>query len=398
MGFVSGETARERVQRKGPLDVAEALTIVTRAAEGMAFAHKTGVIHRDIKPENLLVSTNGEVKVADLGLAKVVDSSTRTTETLVVAGTPACMSPEQWRGRVSSRVDVYALGATLYFLLTGRDPYRAKTQAELMLMGRPFPDARRIKKDVPSQVVAFIFRCTAKNPAERFLDAVELSTALTNLNRKTVDLSDRDAALLEREREQVDLTPTGETLSRITLSLKRRPRAASASRVRQGFGKKSPGVKAVKRRPLPRWRRPVGVTSLVASALLIVGVIVYVASPPRTEVVQSRNDEPADLSVPAAAPVPASAKSSATFDGTSLEGYEEVATRVLDDNKARYYGLNTFRSNATGKSEKKAVELWHATRRDAGALWQKRQTSGSFEHCVHQLECAMYRDRFMAIR
>jgi hypothetical protein len=122
MEYVRGETVRERVERKGPLPEAEALTILHGAAAGLAEAHARGIVHRDVKPENLMISLQGRVKVADLGLAK---AETRGEHSISLAsgvmGTPQYMAPEQWDSPdVGPAADVWALGATFYFLVTGQ--------------------------------------------------------------------------------------------------------------------------------------------------------------------------------------------------------------------------------------------------------------------------------------
>ena len=100
MEYVKGETLGERVKRSGPLSLVEAFCVFRRAAKGLAAAHESGIIHRDIKPANILISTAGEVKIADLGLAKFSGESEMTSSQVVI-GTPAYMPPEQWESVAS---------------------------------------------------------------------------------------------------------------------------------------------------------------------------------------------------------------------------------------------------------------------------------------------------------
>jgi serine/threonine protein kinase len=166
MEFVQGETARQRVDRKGPLAVAEALQIVYEASLGLGEAHRLGLVHRDIKPDNLLVSVRGQVKVADLGLAKPAISSAQSMLSAAnqVMGTPPYMPPEQWSGeRVTSATDVWAMGATLYYLLTGTEAISGDSVARIMsrIVLQPFPDVGERRADVPKAVAARLARATA---------------------------------------------------------------------------------------------------------------------------------------------------------------------------------------------------------------------------------------------
>jgi len=187
MEYVAGENARQRVQRKGRLDVNEALTIVLGAAEGLAAAHRAGLVHRDVKPDNILVSSRGEVKVADLGLAKIANDA-GVTVTGVGMGTPKYMPPEQFEDakQVGTGADVYALGATLYFLLVGSDGITGKTPAEVMrrVCDREFPKVSERVPEVPVALDAFIARCVHKSPGQRPPDGDALRVELATIARE----------------------------------------------------------------------------------------------------------------------------------------------------------------------------------------------------------------------
>ncbi|MBX3464368.1 MAG: SUMF1/EgtB/PvdO family nonheme iron enzyme [Planctomycetes bacterium] len=186
MEFVDGETVRERVLRKGRHSEAEALAIVAGVTRGLRQAHDVGIVHRDIKPDNVLVAANGAVKLADLGLAKgrgVGDHSQAMLPSGII-GTPRFMPPEQWRSTdVKAAADIWALGATLWFLLAGRC---AIDDGELLdiaeqIRDRDFPDLAVERRDVRPEVCALVARCTRRRPEERFADARELWQALRPL-------------------------------------------------------------------------------------------------------------------------------------------------------------------------------------------------------------------------
>jgi formylglycine-generating enzyme required for sulfatase activity len=184
MEFVRGESVRERVQRKGPLPEAEALAILFGATSGLAEAHARGIVHRDIKPDNLLVSTEGRVKVADLGLAKAQPGSGHSLSLQsAVMGTPQYMAPEQWdTPDVGPAADVWALGASMWFVLTGEHGVTGQTFAAMArrVQEQDFPSFAGVKGLRPA-VVALLDRCMQRDPAKRFATAKELLAALRPL-------------------------------------------------------------------------------------------------------------------------------------------------------------------------------------------------------------------------
>ena len=130
MGFVEGQSLSQRLA-DGPAAAREAAELMPQVAEAIEYAHQRGVIHRDLKPANILLDRNGNPRVTDFGLAKKLQGDSGLTGSGQIMGTPSYMPPEQAggkRGEVGPAADVYALGATLYALVTGRPPFQAATR------------------------------------------------------------------------------------------------------------------------------------------------------------------------------------------------------------------------------------------------------------------------------
>jgi eukaryotic-like serine/threonine-protein kinase len=135
MEYVEGSTIKDVLDKKKSIDEKNALRIVMAVAEALKHAHQRGLIHRDIKPENVILTRDGNVKLADLGLARLTaDEKWSMSEAGMAIGTPYYISPEQVRGQVDVdiRADIYSLGATLYHMVTGRVPYDGETPTEVM--------------------------------------------------------------------------------------------------------------------------------------------------------------------------------------------------------------------------------------------------------------------------
>jgi len=185
MEFVEGQSLKHHIEDCQRLDCHEALAIIIHAAEGLSYAwNKAKLIHRDIKPDNILLSTAGEVKVADLGLAKTIESiSTDFTSTGTVMGSPHYISPEQARGdkEIDFHTDIYSLGATLYHMLAGRTPYQADTPMALMYkhVHEPPPDLGAVRPDCPARVAELVKKMMAKDRAKRPASYEELIAELT---------------------------------------------------------------------------------------------------------------------------------------------------------------------------------------------------------------------------
>lgn len=173
MEFVSGLDLAAYVGRAGPLPVGHAVDCVLQAARGLAYAHSQGIIHRDIKPHNLLHDNSGAIKITDLGLARLDQSITRTDVSMAgsVIGTPEYMSPEQAidSTAIDNRVDIYSLGCTLHFLLTGKPPFSGPSAISILLNHRDaeIPTLRTVRPEVPARLDDLFRRMLAKQPDDR---------------------------------------------------------------------------------------------------------------------------------------------------------------------------------------------------------------------------------------
>lgn len=181
MQFIEGCTLQAKLDRVGPLPLKEVLRIGLQIAEGLAAAHRQGLIHRDIKPANILLENGIErVKITDFGLARAADDAS-LTRTGYIAGTPAFMSPEQADGRrVDHRSDLFSLGTVLYALCAGHPPFRA--ESSIAVLKRVCEETPRplgeINPDIPEWLQALIDKLHAKAPAGRFGSAAEVATLL----------------------------------------------------------------------------------------------------------------------------------------------------------------------------------------------------------------------------
>jgi tetratricopeptide (TPR) repeat protein/tRNA A-37 threonylcarbamoyl transferase component Bud32 len=175
MEVVDGRPLADVLSRSRP-DLATLLRLLEKSARGVAAAHEKGIVHRDLKPSNILVTASGEPKVADFGLAHLLDSTLQLTRTGAALGTPIYMSPEQAEGRVkdiSPRTDVYALGAILYEILTGTPPHAGATLVELyakIARDEPLPPSK-VNPDVASEIEAIALKAIDKEPARRYVTA-----------------------------------------------------------------------------------------------------------------------------------------------------------------------------------------------------------------------------------
>lgn len=184
--YVPGSNLFSYVQRRGALPLAESVSILWQATAALQKAASIGLVHRDIKPDNILLTPDGEVKVADFGLARARGQSLNLTAVGVTLGSPLYMSPEQVQGlSVDSRSDLYSLGATAYHMLTGRPPFSGDTALALAMQHLQAEPARleQLRPDLPKALVNIVHRLLAKSPDERFASAVELARAL----REVVD-------------------------------------------------------------------------------------------------------------------------------------------------------------------------------------------------------------------
>jgi len=186
MELATGGTLKDRVKGDGPLAPAEAVDTILQVISGLDAAAAAGVLHRDVKPSNCFVDSEGRIKVGDFGLsmstlARAERDLTELTMTGTFLGTPAFASPEQLRADdLDVRSDIYSVGATLYYLLTGRAPFEETNVLKLatMIAQDPAPPLAELKPDVPSGVAAVVMRCLAKRPDDRFQTYAALAKEL----------------------------------------------------------------------------------------------------------------------------------------------------------------------------------------------------------------------------
>ncbi len=184
MQFVEGKPLDKIIEERGKLPLAQALGVVRRIATALAAAHKAGVIHRDIKPANVLISKEGVVKVVDFGLARSVESGATISSEGQIVGTPHYMAPEQAQGqKVDARTDIYALGATLYHLVTGARCFNGPSPVSILIkqVQEMPPPPHEVNPELSPAVTEVIFSMMSKDPARRPQTAEEVIKALDTL-------------------------------------------------------------------------------------------------------------------------------------------------------------------------------------------------------------------------
>lgn len=178
MELVEGITLKKFIERKGKLEVKEAVGIAIQIAQGMEAAHDNHIIHRDIKPQNIIISRDGKVKVTDFGIAKAASTNTVTQNAI---GSVHYLSPEQARGGYSDeKSDIYSLGVTMYEMLSGEVPFAGDNTVSVALLhiqGEATP-LRELNPEVPVSVEKIVQKCMQKKPERRYLSASELISDL----------------------------------------------------------------------------------------------------------------------------------------------------------------------------------------------------------------------------
>ena len=186
MEYVDGRDLQHVVKEDGPLGYVVAADYIRQAAEGLAHAHESGLIHRDVKPANLLIDRKNVIKLLDLGLARFTDAekaSLTVEHDENVLGTADYLAPEQALNShgADARSDIYGLGGSLYFLLTGHPPFVGGTLMQRLVMHqkKPPPDILSDRPDAPADLVAICLKMIAKKPDDRYQTAAEVAAALT---------------------------------------------------------------------------------------------------------------------------------------------------------------------------------------------------------------------------
>ncbi len=275
MEYVEGQDLQQFIQTQGTMSVVDACEAIRQTAQGLAAAHRVGLVHRDIKPSNLFVTKQtGQIKILDMGLALLAQAEKPAALTFngQCFGTPDYMAPEQWSDAhtCDARSDLYSLGCTLYFVLVGRPPYHSETYPSTAnkMKGHmldAIPDLALARPDVPAGVVAIYLKLMAKIPSERFGSADELATALAPWAEALPAPSAPAAAPAEPV-----VCPSSPNRSESSDTLKASPPAAPAAPQIQAVATPFAGQGSPPRRPLSRWLLAAG----GPAAFVLLGVII----------------------------------------------------------------------------------------------------------------------------
>jgi len=248
MEYVDGRDLQQIVDDDGPLDYSTAADAIRQAAEGLAHAHQRNMIHCDIKPSNLLVNNQGTVKILDMGLARLMsDSGQPGVSDAQTKGTVDYMAPEQGLGvRFDHRADIYALGCTFYFLLTGHPPFPEGTIPQRIIKHQTQQPQSILEQrpDTPRDLVKICRKMMAKEPDDRYASADEVARALAQwkpsqpILKRAVPLDAAESAPGDRPAEQIDALAE---IAAMDFNLDGPRTRAPSGRARSTKGKKSSG-------------------------------------------------------------------------------------------------------------------------------------------------------------
>ena len=180
MEYIDGKTLKQLIKKRGHLTVSEAIDIMIQLTDGLKVAHDSYIIHRDIKPQNIMILEDGLIKITDFGIATAINAAD-LTQTNSVMGSVHYLPPEQAAGKGSTiKSDIYSLGILFYEMLSGTMPFRGETAVEIALkhIKEEMPSIRKVNSKVPQSVENIIYKCTAKNPKNRYNNVKELQDDL----------------------------------------------------------------------------------------------------------------------------------------------------------------------------------------------------------------------------
>jgi serine/threonine-protein kinase len=285
MEYIEGQSCAEILRDDGWIEVDEAVAIIEQACEGLHYAHRHGVVHRDVKPGNLLRSRDGEVKLADFGIAKATEQSS-ITQVGSVLGTAAYLAPEQARGEEAGpRADLYALGVVTYQLISGRLPYEAASLTELALKQQQEEPAMldTLVAAVTPELAEAVALALALDPRERYESAREMGRAISD---GALGISPNEYRAPSRgTRHATEATSVLASATRTHSSSEGRG-AVAPRQPRRGPAREAPPVVAT----APPRRRGSGLRRLAFALLAllaligVIALIVVLSSPPSTTI------------------------------------------------------------------------------------------------------------------
>jgi serine/threonine-protein kinase len=288
MEYIEGQSCAEILRDDGWIEVDEAVAIIEQACEGLHYAHRHGVVHRDVKPGNLLRSSDGEVKLADFGIAKATEQSS-ITQVGSVLGTAAYLAPEQARGEEAGpRADLYALGVVTYQLISGRLPYEAASLTELALKQQQEEPAMldTLVAAVTPELAEAVALALALDPRERYESAREMGRAISDGALGISPVEHRAPAREARHATEATSVLAGATRTHSPSEgrgavVPRQPRRGPAREA-------SPVVATAPPRRRASGLRRLGFTLLALLALIGVIALIVVLSAPATTTIKLR--------------------------------------------------------------------------------------------------------------
>ncbi|HEU5163640.1 MAG TPA: protein kinase [Thermoanaerobaculia bacterium] len=343
MEYVDGETLLSLLHREKKLDLAPSLKIVDDILHGLAYAHERHVVHRDVKPANILITRQGQAKIADFGVARYARTAARSrtlTNGGQLIGTPYYMSPELIAGRAAEpSSDLFSVGVVLFELLSGTRPFDGNDLLDVLynIVNAPTPDLIRLRPDLPPWVGAFVRRLLAKAPGDRFPSA---DAAIRELRRNLGQAAETNPLLVLQGMSTPSLAPEETPTTPITAPDFRRRRRFEV------------------RRTVPT---SIGIAIIVAASALLLGAVAFI---------QSELAESQPAAVEALTP-----QEIATREALLREARVLYDARMYDASAARYraYLENYPWSDAAREGEMMALEALAKQKEEESARAQRQR-------------------------